>query len=432
MTKTMPLCVGLSIATTWLTGNGWRRPDSRVEEIYSSDFYIDIARRAEAAGIDFLFRPDSLFLDAAALTASPGFSSLDPTLLLTAIAGETERIGLVTTASTSFYPPYIVARQLQSLNWLSNGRAGWNIVTSMDGSGNFGNEPFPSSAQRYARAAEFTDVVLKLWSSYPAEALACDRDKGVYGHTARVRPISHRGPHLSVEGPLNLPALGENRIPLFQAGASSEGRDFAARVADGIFAATPDMEAAIELRHDIRQRAASHGRNPDAVRVLPGLSLYLADSEAEARDLFAETHRGLSDARKYRIIADNLGLDVSLMPETQRITLEMLPDHGQRPRSQTHAVLLRRLIARDAPTVGELLSRPEVAGSAHWLLVGRPEDAAREIERWAVAGAMDGFIALPGGSRGSLALVLNELLPMLRLRGIFDASHERQTLRRAL
>ncbi|SER25624.1 NtaA/DmoA family FMN-dependent monooxygenase [Sphingobium sp. YR768] len=422
MTTAPSLCVGLSIAVTWLTGNGWRRPGSRVEDIYSSDFYIDIARQAEAAGVDFLFRPDSLFLDPAALATSPGFSSLDPTLLLSTLARETQRIGLVTTASTSFYPPYIVARQLQSLNWLSNGRAGWNIVTSIDGSGNFGSEPFPSSTRRYAQAAEFTDVVRALWSSYPAEALAYDRDNGLYGHTEQVRPIEHRGTHFAVEGPLNLPTFPGRRIPLFQAGASNEGRDFAARVADGVFAATPDMGAAIELRQDIRKRAASHGRDPDTVRVLPGLSLYLADSEAEARDLFAETHRGLGEARKHRLIADSLGLDVSSMPEDQRITPAMLPDQVRTVRSRTHTALLHRLIARDTPTVGDLLSRPEVAGSAHWLFVGRPDDAVREIERWAHAGAIDGFIALPGGSDRSVALLLDELLTNLQLSGLFRSS----------
>lgn len=422
MTAAPPLCVGLSIAVTWLTGNGWRRPDSRVEDIFSSDFYIDIARRAEAAGVDFLFRPDSLFLDPAVLATSPGFSSLDPTMLLAAIARETRHIGLVTTASTSFYPPYIVARQLQSLHWLSNGRAGWNIVTSIDGSGNFGSEPFPSSARRYAQAAEFTDVVRALWASYPAEALACDRGSGRYGHADQVRPIEHHGVHFAVEGPLNLPAFPGRRIPLFQAGASPEGRDFAARVADGIFAATPDMAAAIELRQDIRRRVASHGRDPDAVRVLPGLSLYLADSEAEARDLFAETHRGLEEARRYRMIIDNLGLDISSMPAGQKITPDMLPDQDRTVRSRTHAALLRRLIARDTPTVGDLLSRPEVAGSAHWLFVGRPEDAAREIERWADAGAIDGFIALPGGSDRSVALLFDELLSNLQLGGLFRSN----------
>lgn len=419
MTTTPSLCVGLSLAVTWLTGNAWRRPDSRIEDIFSSDIYIDIARRAETAGIDFLFRPDSLFLDPAALATSPGFSSLDPTLLLATLARETQRIGLVTTASTSFYPPYIVARQLQSLHWLSNGRAGWNIVTSMDGSRNFGSEPFPSSTQRYAKAAEFTEVVQALWSSYPAEALAYDRDYGRYGHADQVRPIEHHGAHFTVEGPLNLPAFPGRRIPLFQAGASPEGRDFAARVADGVFAATPDMTAAIELRQDIRQRASNYGRDPDTLRVLPGLSLYLADSEAEARDLFAETHRGLGEARKHRFIADSLGLEVSSMPEGQRITPAMLPDQNRTVRSRTHAALLRRLIARDKPTVGDLLSRPEVAGSAHWLFVGRPEDAAREVERWARAEAIDGFIALPGGSDRSVALLFDELLPNLQLSGIF-------------
>ncbi|MFT3967584.1 MAG: NtaA/DmoA family FMN-dependent monooxygenase [Sphingobium sp.] len=422
MTTPRPLSIGLSLAITWLTGNAWRRPDSRVEDIYSSDFYSDIAWRAEAAGVDFLFRPDSLFLDSSMLATSPGFSSLDPTLLLTAIARETRRIGLVTTASTSFYPPYIVARQIQSLNWLSNGRAGWNIVTSIDGAGNFGSEALPSSAERYAKAAEYTDLVRALWASYPAEALAHDRAGGTYAHPDLVRETGHDGRNFPVRGPLNLPAYPVGRIPLFQAGASPEGRDFASKVADGVFAATPDMAAAIELRQDIRRRAIGHGRNPNDVRLLPGLSLYLAKSKAEARDLFAETHHGLGNARKYRIIADNLGLDVSMMPHDQRITPAMLPSENLSVRSRTHAQLLRRLIQSESPTVEDLLSRPEVAASAHWIFIGRPDGAAREIERWARAGAMDGFIALPGGSRQSLVLLLEEVLPELKAASLLDAA----------
>ena len=422
------LHIGLSIAVTWLTGDAWRRADSGVEEIFSSAFYVDLAKRAEAAKLDFLFRPDTLFLDPEAARRSPGFSSLDPSVLLAAIAGETDFIGLVSTASTTFYPPYVVARQLQSLNWLSKGRAGWNIVTSLDGAANFGLDRMPSSEERYRRAAEFTEVVRALWCSYPGDAVTIDRASGLYADPARVAPIDHDGAAFRVRGPLNVPAFGSDAIPLFQAGASPAGRDFAASVADAIFAAAPDRDAGAELRSDLRRRMAGHGRDPDALLVLPGLSLYLAPTRREAEELFAETHARQDAARIFKAIEAMIGLDLSDAPLDHRLTGASLPEPDPAVRSRTHADLLRRYIAREEPTVGELLKRPEVVGSAHWRVVGTVDDALRDIAAWADAGAADGFIALPGGSRQSLDLLLEELVPRLAESGRFRRDYGGATL----
>lgn len=280
------LHIGMSLAPTWLSGDAWRRPDSNIEGIFGSDFAVDIARRSEAAHLDFVFRPDVSSLPLDVLETGSGFASLDPTVLLAAVARETSRIGLVSTVSTTFYPPYVVARQLQSLHWISNGRAGWNIVTALQGHENFGLDAMPDAEQRYARAAEFTRLVHDLWDSFPREALLVDRESGRYADVSRVRPVDHDGEFLKVKGPLNLPAFGEARIPLVQAGASESGRDFAASVADLVFAPTPDKEAALELRRDLSRRAERHGRSPRDVRLLPGFSLYLAESREEAREIF--------------------------------------------------------------------------------------------------------------------------------------------------
>lgn len=423
------LCIGLSLAVTWLTGDGWRRPGSGVEHIHSSGFYLDIARKAERAKLDFLFRPDALFLDPQALERSPGFSSLDPTVLLASIARETSRIGLVTTASTSFNPPYAVARQLQSLSWVSDGRAGWNIVTSLDGSRNFGEAGMPSSQQRYEKALEFTETVLGLWQSYPHEALLVGRASGRFADAGRIAPIEHAGRFFQVQGPLNTPAHPSGRLPLFQAGASPWGRDFAARVADAVFAASPDIAAGVELRHDLRARAAGHGRRADAIRVLPGLSLYLGESADEAHDLYRQTHARQDRARRLAQLRDTFGLDLAALAPDQRVTADMLPGAERPVRSQTHADLLRRLIEHERPTVEALLARPEVAGSAHWIVVGTAEDALREILARTEAGALDGFIALPGGSIRSLDLCLDELVPRLAERGLFRREYAGTTLR---
>ncbi|MBK0002002.1 NtaA/DmoA family FMN-dependent monooxygenase [Erwinia sp. S43] len=427
MNNNRQLCVGLSLAVTWLTGNGWRRNDSDVESIYSSEFYVDIARRAEAAKLDFLFRPDAMWLSRQAVVESPAFSSVDPTLLMASIAAHTSRIGLVSTASTTFMPPYVVARQFQSLNQLSRGRAGWNVVTSLAGNLNFGLSEMPPSAQRYAQALEFTEVVRKLWRSYPAEALRIDREAGVYADFDKVVPIDHQGEHFSVQGPLNVPEWDGPRIPLFQAGASDSGRDFAARTADAIFAATPDIAAGVELRNDLRRRAVAHGRSADDIRLMPGVSLYLGNTREEAQELYRATQEGLDPERKFARASELLGINLRELSPDTRITPDMLPPPGK-VFSQTHANLLRRLIEREQPLLRDLMTRPEVVGSAYWQVIGTVEDAVREIRERFEAGALDGIIAIPGGSPGCMDLTLSQLMPRLSEEGLLRREYSSTTL----
>lgn len=419
--------IGMSLAPTWLSGDAWRRADSDVEGILSSDYYVDVARRSEAAHLDFVFRPDTLFLPPHMLESGPGFTSLDPTVLLAALARETTHVGLLSTVSTTFLPPYVVARQIQSLHWLSKGRAGWNIVTALDGNENFGLAEMPSAEERYERAAEFTEVVRRLWQSYPADAIKADRASGVYADAGRVRPIEHVGKHLSVRGPLTLPDFGTAGIPLIQAGASAAGRNFAASVADAVFASTPDKQAAIDLRRDLRGRAAGHGRKADDILLMPGLSLYLADSRAEARDLFAATHARADRARTLASVRAMIGLDLTDWPDDRRIAAKDLPLPPEAPRSRTHSELLRRAIIQGEPTVGELLRLPEVVASAHWQIVGTVEDAVAEIRDWTADGAIDGFIAVPGGSVTSMRMVLEKLVPALAGEGLFRQRYEAGT-----
>lgn len=422
------LHIGLSMAATWLSGSAWCRLDSGVEGLFGSDFYLDIARRAEAAKLDFLFRPDTLFLDPTMAENAPGFSSLDPSLLIASLVRETQRIGWVTTASTTFYPPYIVARQLQTLNWLSGGRVGWNVVTSLDGQRNFGLDAMPSAEQRYAQAEEFTQLVQALWHSYPADALRFDRSHGQFADSRQIQPLHHHGDFFQVDGPLNTPAPKHGSVPLFQAGASDIGRQFAARIADATFAATPDIAAGIELRQDLRRRAQAQGRQPDDIRVLPGFSCYLADSREQARELFQATHAGTERARLIAKAEGLLGMNLTQLPDDQPITVAMLPPASSNVRSQTHSDLIRRLIEREAPTLDDLIRRPEVMGSAHWMVVGTVDDAVNAIVERHQTGAADGLIALPGGSVDSLHQFLDGVIPQLVERGLFRVDYRGNTL----
>lgn len=422
------LCIGMSLSPTWLSGEGWRSPDSEIEGLYSSDFALDIARRAEAAHLDFVFRPDASFLPLPVMEQSFGFSSLDPTLLMAAIARETRRIGLITTVSTTFGHPYSTARQLMSLHWLSRGRAGWNVVTALQGNENFGLPEMPSSETRYARAVEFAEVVRRLWASFPSRALLVDREAGRYADTELILPIDHRGASFEVRGPLNLPEYPGPRIPLMQAGGSASGLDFAGQVADMVFAMTPDLATASEMRARLSARALAHRRQPHDIRLLPGLSFYLGDSRDEARDLFRQTHRRVNRAQLITRLREATGLDLTGWPEDRPITSADLPTGSIPARSSKHHEILRRIVESDRPTPAELLTRPEMLSSVHWQVIGTVEDAAREIGHWFEAGAIDGFIAVPGGSVRSLDLTLGELVPRLVEADIFRKNYSGDTL----
>lgn len=421
------LHIGMSLAPTWLSGDGWRHAESNVEGAFGTDFFVDIARRAEAAKLDFVFRPDSLFLNAPIMETSPGFDSLDSTVLMAALARETSHIGLLSTVSTTFMPPYVVARQIMSLHQISNGRAGWNIVTALDGNENFGLADMPSSDERYARAAEFTEVVRKLWQSFPAYALKRDRESGHFADTSLIQPITHQGEYFKVKGPLNLPSYGTVPIPLIQAGASAAGRNFAASVADAVFSATPDMDAAIELRKDLRNHAVMHGRKANDVRLIPGLSLFLAPTRKEAEELFTYTHARTDRARKLVSIKEMTGLDLTDWPEDRPVRAEDLPPAPVKVRSKTHAGLLERLIRREEPVLSDLLRRPEVISAGHWQVIGTVDDAVTNIKRWWEAGAVDGFMTAPGGSSRSMDLALEELMPRLSEAGLLRSEYSGNT-----
>ncbi|UPV97925.1 MULTISPECIES: NtaA/DmoA family FMN-dependent monooxygenase [Paracoccus] len=419
----------MSVAPTWLSGEGWRHQGSGIEGLYSSDLALDVARRAEAAHLDFVFRPDASFLPLSVMEQSFGFSSLDPTLLLASIARETSRIGLVTTISTTFGHPYHAARQLMSLHWLSRGRAGWNVVTALQGNENFGLPDMPSSEARYARAAEFTQVVRRLWGSFPSRALLVDREAGHYADTDLILPIDHQGANFQVRGPMNLPEYPGADIPLMQAGGSALGVDFAGQVADMVFAQTPDLAAALAMRRQLSDRAQAHRRQPRDVRLLPGLSLYLGDTREEARALFLATHHRLDRQQRMARVRDFLGLDLADWPDDRPITNADLPENHRSPRCASQCDALRRIIRDDRPTPPDLLARPEILASVHWQVIGTVDDAVAEIATWFRAGGIDGFIAVPGGSVRSLDLLLDALIPRLVEAGLFRSRYTADTLR---
>lgn len=365
-TPTERLHIGLSPAPTWLRDSAWRRRDSAAEQMLTAEFSARVATLAEQACLDMLFTPDAAFLDRSVLATAPGFTTLDSVSLMTALSQHTTHIGLVPTVHSALAAPYQAARQVQSLQHLSDGRAGWNVVTALGGGANVGVQVSEDSGLRYAQAAEFVDVVRGLWRGYPAEAILLDREGGRFADPELVRPVDHHGEHFDVEGPLTLPMHAAGEPPMVHASASAAGRAFAAEHADAVFIAAREPGAAAEVRRDLHEMAGAAGRDPAAPLVLPGLSLFLAGTEDAARQLYAE--------------ATGAG----------------------------------------------------VRGAPHWTVVGTPDQAAEEILRWADAGALDGFLAFPGGSWESVHLLAEEVVPRLAGEGRFRSAYEGTTLREHL
>lgn len=404
----------------------WRAEDSRVEDLGSIAYWEELARIAERGGLDAMFLADGQSLTASAAQDGPLWF-LEPITTLSALARATERIGLVTTISASFWTPYHAARMLSSLDHISGGRAGFNVVTSMfDAEAqNHGMEALPGHAERYERAGEFIDALRELWTSWPSGSIHADRD-GLYANPERIRQVDFRGAHFQAAGPLNVPSPPQGEPVLFQAGASHQGRDLAARYAEGIYAVAYDLVAAQEYRHDVRQRIASAGRNPDRTAIMPGLVTYVGSTMEEARRKQAELDALLPAEESLRQLSVFIKDDASGW-ELDAPVPELAPlERFSGPQGRYATIL--RIIEKERPTVRQLLGRL-AAGGGHCTMVGTPESIADEMEQWVDAGGADGFNLMPPSLPSGIEDFVDHVIPELQRRGRFRAEYEGTTLR---
>lgn len=410
----------------------WRHPSSGVERIFDVRYYQEIACTAEAGLLDAVFFADSPSLQGDIRYNAVG--RLEPITLLTAIAAVTERIGLIATASTTYYEPYNLARLFGSLDHISGGRAGWNIVTTTNDAAafNFGLTAHPTHAQRYARAAEFVDAVTALWESWDDDAVVLDRDEGVYADRTRIREIGFTGEHVAVRGPFNQPRPPQGRPVLVQAGASNDGRAFAARYAEAIFTAHQRLADAQAFYADIGAHAARLGRRPGGIRILPGISPFIAGTESGARDLQREFDEltvpayGLAQLeRMAEVPAGGLaGLQLDAPVPAGLFTDAGDVTDNRRSRRQVVA----GIVEREHPTLRGLLHR--LAGArGHRVVAGTPEQVADTMTEWFTAGAADGFNVMPPSYPGGLEVFVEQVVPILRERGLVRTEYTGTTLR---
>ncbi|MBZ9743097.1 MULTISPECIES: LLM class flavin-dependent oxidoreductase [unclassified Mesorhizobium] len=398
-------------AFLWATGHhiaAWRHPKAHVRAGIDIDHYIQLARTAEAAKFDMIFCEDAAGLReanvgiASQTSRSIGF---EPISLLSALAVHTNHIGLVSTASTSYNEPYGLARTFLSLDHLSGGRAGWNLVTSASPieAANFGAAGLKPHADRYERAREFAEVVTGLWQE---------------------KASGHDGQSFSVRDPLDLPRSPQGAPVMVQAGASDVGRDLAARTADVVFTAAQTFEEAKAFYDDLKGRMAAYGREPDDIKIMPGVSPVVAETEAEAREKFEELHELIPDEVGVALLSSYLSIS-----DLWRHPIDgPLPELPESEGMKSRQALVVEQSRRDGLSIRQL-ARHFAGARGHWRIVGTAAQVADELQARFEGRAADGFNVMPSYFPGELDAFATLVVPELQRRGLFRKAYEGTTLR---
>lgn len=420
--RTDTLKLGLFLRATGHHIAAWRDTGSQADAGIRLEHFIDLARKAEAAGFDTLFLADSVSvrgIDAPTFdrVIAPSLS-FEPLTLLSALATVTSRIGLVATASTSYSEPFNLARQFASLDQISGGRVGWNLVTSSDpdAAKNFGGAcegNQAAHADRYSRAREFHEVVDKLWDSWEDDTLLLDKEKGVFLDRSKLHITDHQGEHFNVRGPLNVLRSPQGKPVLVQAGASDDGRALAAATAEAIFAAHQSLADAQAFYSDIKSRAAVLGRKPEHIKILPGVTIFTAPTSAEAH----AKHQRLQDLVHPQVGLSLLsgllgGVDLSHLPLDGPLPQDLPATNASKSRQQLIVQL-----AAEGLSIRQLYLR--LAGArGHWTLVGSPTEVVDQLQAWFEGYGADGFNILPPTYPEGLDDFIALILPELKRRGL--------------
>jgi FMN-dependent oxidoreductase (nitrilotriacetate monooxygenase family) len=402
----------------------WRHPDTAPVQAMTLKHYADIAQTAERGKLDSLFLADGVALWGDVRYNS--HSRFEPLTLLSALAAVTERIGLIATASTTYNEPYHLARKFASLDHLSGGRAGWNIVTSAgaDEARNFNRDARPDHELRYERATEFLEVVTKLWDSWEDDALVIDKESGIFADTERIHTLDHSGPHFQVRGPLNTPRPVQGYPLLVQAGSSETGKEYAARFAEAVFTAQQTFDEGKAFYDDVKGRLAKYNRRPDQIKILPGISPILGRTESEAQQREADLNGLINPEYGLRQLSNML--DHDLFGYDLDGPLPEVGNHTEG--NQSRFDLVTTLARREQLSIRQLIERL-AGGRGHRVFAGTPTQVADQIEQWFTEGAADGFNIMPATLPGGLTDFVDLVVPELQRRGLFRTEYTTKTLR---
>jgi alkanesulfonate monooxygenase len=420
------------------TGNhvaAWLSPDSQIDAGTNFRHYVELAQTAERGKFDLMFLADAIATrdgNLEALSRWPTYMAyFDPVSLLCGIAGLTGRIGLVATATTSYNEPYDIARRYASLDHISNGRAGWNIVTSsnLTEAYNFGRAAHYEHGERYDRAQEFTEVVRGLWDSWDDDAFLRDRSTSRYFDPAKLHYLRHKGTHFSVRGPLNVARPPQGHPVLFQAGASEAGREFAARYAEGVFNTLLTVDLARVFYQDVKGRMAKYGRAPETLKVMPGLNVIVGRTVREAEEKYRFLTESIHPDVGVELISNTLGFD--LRPYPLDGPLPAILDTWETKSSKGSFQSLLGMARRENLTIRETYQR--FAGArGNRTIIGTPDMIADDMQLWFEQGVVDGFLIQPATLPGGLNDFVELVIPELQSRGLFRTEYEGSTLRDSL
>jgi FMN-dependent oxidoreductase (nitrilotriacetate monooxygenase family) len=409
----------------------WRHPGADADAGFNFQRFVETAKLAERGLFDMLFLADTSGIPIESLEGASATSYvawIEPFSTMVALAGHTKHIGLICTSSTSFEQPYSVARKFASLDLISGGRGGWNLITSVNPFEfqNFGPAPQPDRDSRYDRAREFASVVLGLWNSWDADAFVMDRAAGRFFDPAKVRRLDHKGAQFHVRGPLNVARSPQGQPVLVQAGASELGMNLAAETADVVFAATPTVEVARKFYSALKEKVAKCGRNPEHVLVMPGFQVMIGRTEQEARD-------------RYQELLDLIPTEIGVQHLSQYIDFDLrgypvdgpLPDIPLEKLNTSRTALLSEFARKEKLTIRQLYQRIS-GGRGHFQTYGTPKQIADIFEEWTSTGAADGFNYLPPILPGSLHDFIELVIPELQRRGLYRTRYGGSTLRENL
>ena len=405
--------------------SGWRHPALKGDESTSLPFYIKQAQIAEQGKFDFIFIADGLHISKDSI---PHFlNRFEPLTILSALAVVTEKIGLVATVSTSYSEPYTIARQLASLDKISGGRAGWNVVTSpLEKSAlNYSKtvEQHPSHSERYEVAAEYLDVVQGLWKSWDDDAFLYDKQNDRFYDESKWKPLNHEGNYFKVAGPLNIARSKQGEPVIFQAGASSTGKAFAAKHAEAVFALSASIEEAQVLYSELKQLTRELGREEDSLLLLQGITPIIGDTKEEAEAKYEEQVHLLSIERALQY----LGRYFEHHDFSQYPLDEPFPDLGTLGENSFKSITDK--IKADAKANGSTLRQVALQeATPRSPFIGTPENIADEIEKWFTSNAADGFI-FSAPYPTALEEFVVKVVPILQKRGLYRDDYESETLR---
>ena len=428
--------LGAFIPTTSQHVAGWRLPSSRPEEMLNINYAIELAQTAERGLFDAYFLADGLSTSWShgaskyekSLSYNDKMAGFEPLTLFSALSAVTKHIGFIATASTTYEEPYLLARKYASLDHISKGRAAWNVVTTCSEvtARNFGMQKHPDPATRYARADEFIEVTQKLWDSWEDDAFVCDKNSGQFLDPQKKHEPLHTGQFFNVQGSLNVPRSPQGYPVIVQAGQSEEGRELAAKHAEVVFTVQQQLESAQAFYRDVKQRLKKYNRDADDLKIMPGVSIFVAKTEQEAQakydflnslihpDVGIGLLSGLAgniDLSQFDLDAPFPQLDHATINSRQQLMIEIAHEHNFSIRQFYEFVASAR---------------------GHWTLIGTPEQIIDQLQLWFENEAADGFNVLPPSTPAGLDDFVEFIVPELQRRGLFRTAYEGKTLRENL